>query len=231
MGHLAASGGYYISCAGRSIIADPATITGSIGVVGGKVVMKGALDWAGLNIEPVERGAHSEMMSALRPFSDEEKTFIRKQMEEVYGVFTSRVTAARGAKVAHLEEVAQGRLFTGQQAKEVGLVDDVGTLNDAVKAAAKAAKIDANYQMIILPEPKTFADLLREGLSAQADGGPAAPITASFKIDAPTAMISALPAEVRKPTLDALHMLQSMENTRVMLAMPPGLVETHGHHR
>src|SRR5262249_46307511 len=89
MGRLAASGGYYISCAGRSIIADPATITGSIGVVGGKIVVKGALDWAGINIEPVDRGLHAEMLSLLRPFTDEERTFIQKTMGEVYGVFTS----------------------------------------------------------------------------------------------------------------------------------------------
>ncbi len=91
MGRVAASGGYYISCAGRSITADPATITGSIGVVGGKIVYKGAMDWAGLNVEPVERGLHAEMLGSLRPFTDEERTFIRTSMEEVYGVFTSRV--------------------------------------------------------------------------------------------------------------------------------------------
>ena len=231
MGRVAASGGYYISCAGRSIMADPASITGSIGVVGGKVVVKGALDWAGITVEPVSHGAHISMLSALHPFSEEERTFIRKQMEEVYGTFTSRVTAARGEKVAKLEEVAQGRLFTGQQAKEVGLVDEVGTLNDAVRAAAKSVHIDGgNYQVITLPEPKTLEDVLREALSANAGGAVPVP-TAAFKLDAPNVLISGLPVEVRGPTRDALRMLESLQNERVMLAMPPGLVEMHGGRR
>jgi protease IV len=227
MGQIAASGGYYIACAGRTIMADPATITGSIGVVGGKVVIKGALDWAGLNIEPIQRGAHSEMLSALRPFSDEERVFMRKQMEEVYGVFTSRVSAARGEKVAKLDEVAQGRLFTGQQAKDVGLVDEVGTLNDAVRAAARKANIDTNYQMLILPEPKTLNEILTEALSADSGIRPAAVPTASFRLDATTAMISALPAEVRQPTRQALRMLHSLDQNRIMLTMPAGIVEMH----
>jgi protease-4 len=228
MGHLAASGGYYISCAGRSITADPATITGSIGVVGGKIVLKGTLDWAGINIEPVERGAHAEMLSMLRPFTDEERTFVRKSMEEVYGVFESRVTAARGAKVAHLEEVAQGRLFTGQQAKEVGLVDTVGTLDDAVKAAAKTAGLGDKYQIIVLPEAKTLSDLLREGLLSDVK----LPITiGGVKFDAIQGMLNSLPAEVRTPAERAMRMLNTLQSERVMMAMPPGLIESHPRHR
>ncbi len=227
MGQFAASGGYYISCAGRHITADPATITGSIGVVGGKVVIKGALDWAGLNIEPIDKGAHVEMLSALRPYTDEERAFIQKSMEEVYGVFTSRVSTARGEKVAHLEEVAQGRLFTGQQAKEAGLVDDVGTLNDTIKAAAKTAGLGENYQIIILPEPKTLADILRDSL---ADAK--LPImTGDLHFDALSGVIDALPAEVRKPTMQALHSLQMLQSERVMLTMPAGLVEMQTPHQ
>jgi protease-4 len=223
MGQFAASGGYYISCAGRRITADPATITGSIGVVGGKVVLKGLLDWAGLNIEPIERGQHAEMMSALRPYTDEERAFIKKSMEEVYGVFTSRVAAARGEKVAHLEEVAQGRLFTGQQAKDAGLVDDVGTLNDTIKTAAKTAGLGESYQVLILPQPKTLADILQE---AFADAK--LPIISSdLRFDAVSEAISALPPEVRKPTQQALHSLQMLQSERIMLTMPAGLVESH----
>ncbi|HEY4329406.1 MAG TPA: signal peptide peptidase SppA [Phycisphaerae bacterium] len=224
MGHLAASGGYYISCAGRHITADPGTITGSIGVVGGKVVLKGALDWAGLNIEPVDKGAHAEMLSMLRPFSDDERAFIKKSMEDVYGVFTSRVAAARGDKVAHLDEVAQGRLFTGEQAKEVGLVDDVGTLNDTIKAAAKSVGLGDNYQVIILPEPKTLADVLRDSFAD------AKMPMITGDVSAMNAMINALPGEVRTPTRQALHMLNELQSEHVMLTMPAGLVESQGKH-
>jgi protease-4 len=224
MGRLAASGGYYIACAGRSIVADPATITGSIGVVGGKIVLKGTLDWAGINVEPVVRGQHAQMLSLLRPFTDEERAFVKKSMEEVYGVFTARVTAARGSKVAQLDEVTQGRLFTGIQAREVGLVDDIGTLNDAVKAAAKAANLGDKYGVLILPEAKTFADILREGLLADV-AAPALSPLGGIKFDTVQTLLAPLPAEVRGPTEQALRLLKTLESERVLLTMPPGLVE------
>lgn len=227
MGHLAASGGYYISCAGRRITADPATITGSIGVVGGKVVLKGALDWAGINIEPVDRGLHAEMMSMLRPYTDEERAFIQKSMTDVYDTFSSRVKEARGAKVAQLEEVAQGRLFTGQQAKDAGLVDDVGTLSDAIKSAAKSVGLGETYQVVILPETKTLADMIREGLMGDAR----LPMTVDLRMDAVSAAVQALPAELRIPTLQALHSLQVMQTERIMMEMPAGLVEMHQSHK
>ncbi len=227
MGRLAASGGYYISCAGRRITADPATITGSIGVVGGKIVLKGTLDWAGINIEPVNKGQHAEMLSMLRPFNDEERAFITKTMEDVYAVFTARVTAARGEKVAKLDEVAQGRLFTGQQAKDAGLVDDVGTLNDAVRAAAKSVGLGETYQVIILPETKNLIDILREGLLADAK----TPVPLDLHLDPITSIIDTLPAEVRVPTRQALHSLQMLQTERIMMEMPAGLVEMHTPHR
>jgi protease IV len=228
MGHMAASGGYYISCAGRRITADPATITGSIGVVGGKVVLKGALDWAGINIEPIDRGQHAEMLSMLRPFTDEERAFVKKTMTEVYDTFTSRVSAARGAKVAQLDEVTQGRLFTGEQAKAVGLVDDVETLNDAVRAAAKSVGLGETYQVIILPQTKTLADILREGVLSDVK----APLIAGdLHVDPVRSAIDALPAELRAPARQALRSLERMQSERVLLEMPPGLVEMHVPHR
>ncbi len=225
MGEFAASGGYYISCAGRSIMADPATITGSIGVVGGKVVIKGALDWAGINIEPVVKGAHAEMLSMLRPFTDEERAYVQKSMEDVYGTFTDRVKAARGSKIANLDDVDQGRLFTGMQAKEAGLVDDVGTLNDAVKAAAKSQGLGDDYRIDVLPPTKSLSDVLRQGLLGETH----APLTlGGMKTDALSAMVRSLPEKLQAPTLQAMGMLQKMQNERVLLEMPPGLMETGG---
>ncbi len=164
------------------------------------------------------------MLSMLRPFSDDERAFIKKSMEDVYGVFTSRVTAARGAKVAQLEEVAQGRLFTGAQAKAAGLVDDVATLDDAIKSAAKTAGIADKYQIMILPEAKSLGDILRDGILSDVK---APLVVEGLKLDAATALISSLPFEIRQPTTQAMHMLQNLQSERVLLEMPAGLIETH----
>jgi protease-4 len=221
MGRMAASGGYYIACAGRSIIADPATITGSIGVVGGKIVIRGALEHIGINVETVSRGKHVGMLSMLEPFTPEEREFIKKSMEETYGVFESRVKAARGEKVAKLEEVTQGRLFTGIQAKEVGLVDNVGTLNDAVLAAAKGAGIDKkDYQIMIYPETKNFADLLREGFL-----GDEMSLPLGIKFDATEAMLQSLPAELRGQMKSATRMMSVMQKEGMLMGLPGGVVE------
>jgi protease-4 len=172
----------------------------------------------------VSRGEHAEMLSSLRPFTEEERTFVQKSMAETYGVFTGRVTAARGEKIKNLEDVAQGRLFTGEQAKEAGLVDDVGTLSETIAAAAKNAGLGANYQIIVLPETKTIMDILREGFDADA----ALPALGGVQNDALMTAVAALPAEVRGQTLSALRMLRTMQREQLLLAMPAGLMESHG---
>ncbi len=224
MGRLAASGGYYISCSGRSITADPATITGSIGVVAGKIVIKGLTDKIGLNIEPVIHGKHAMMLSMMSPFSDEERDFLKKSMTETYGVFTSRVTGARGDKIPNLEDVAQGRLFTGIQAKDAGLVDNVGTLNDTILAAAKSAHIEKNFQIEVLPEPKTLADILRDSLTSDVK----APLLTGIDMNPLSNLINQLPPELRAQTKAAQLMLTTMQHDHVMLTMPLGLIESDG---
>jgi protease-4 len=228
MGRLAASGGYYISCAGRSIVADPATITGSIGVVAGKFVIKGLLDTVGINIETVSQGKHVDMLSMMAPFTDEERAFLKKSMEETYGVFSSRVMGARGAHIKDLEAVAQGRLFTGVQAKTAGLVDSVGTLSDAVAAAAKGAGIDKkDYQIIVLPETKSLADIIREGLSGEDMSLPAG-LSAGIKFDGLDAMLQTLPAQLRGQVKSAMHMVNMLQHEGTLMALPGGITEIDG---
>ena len=216
MGRVAASGGYYIACAGRSITADANTITGSIGVVGGKIVLKGMADKIGLNVETVSRGKHAEMLSLMHGFTDEEKTYLTKQMEEVYGTFTTRVMTAREGKIAKIEDVAQGRLFTGTAAKTAGLVDNVGTLQETIAAAAKEAGIDKNYQIIVLPEAKTLGDMLRDGLT----------IDASTPVEM-SAALKAMPAEYRAEAVRVLNLLDVLRKEKVLMALPVGVVEEH----
>ncbi len=214
MGRLAASGGYYIACAGRSITAEPATITGSIGVVGGKIVIKGLTDWAGLNVQPFSRGKHADLFSTQTPFSEEERNYVRGLMTETYGLFTSRVKAGRGDKIKAIEAVAQGRLFSGNAAVTAGLVDQVGTLNETIQRAAQEAKIEKSFQIIVYPEAKTIADIIREGFSV--DTKMPAELSVVFK---------ALPREYQSEFLKMLNMTQTLQQEKILLALPVGIVE------
>jgi protease-4 len=215
-GRLAASGGYYISCAGRSIAADPATITGSIGVVGGKLVLKGTLDMIGINVQTVSRGDHANLFSFTQPFSEEEKTFVRKTMTETYDLFKKRIKDGRGDKIKEIEDVAGGRLFTGEAAIKAGLVDKVATLNDTIVAAAKDAGIDKQYQIINLPEPKTLADLLKDGFMSEMS------LPGEFK-----SALKIAPPAYRAEIYRMLQMIQSMQKEKMLMALP-GLIEGGG---
>lgn len=163
MGDTAASGGYYISMGCDKIYAEPGTLTGSIGVVGGKLALKGAYNLVGVNTESISRGKNANVFSMSTPFSDSEREAFRGYMLETYDQFTSKAAKGRGMKKADLEKLAGGRLWSGRMAKEVGLVDEVGTLRDALKAAKKAAGLDENEKAEIMYLPKAnsiFDDLL-----------------------------------------------------------------------
>jgi protease-4 len=214
MGGTAASGGYYIASAGRSITADPATITGSIGVVGGKIVLGQLLDRIGISVQHFDRGQHAAMLGATRPFTEQERAYVRAQMEQVYNQFTDRVKEARGGKIADVAAVAQGRLFTGPAAVKAGLIDGVGTLNDTILAAAKGAGIQNDYQIIVYPQPKTLEDLLRGGMATQS------PLPAEWG-----AMLKVMPAAYRGAVFQAFGLVQSLQHEHVLLAMPAAIVE------
>jgi protease-4 len=214
-GRLAASGGYYISCAGRKIYADPATITGSIGVVGGKMVLKGTLDWAGINVQTVSKGAHSNLFSFTTPFNEEERKFVEKTMTETYDLFKQRVKDGRGDKIKVVEDVAAGRLFTGDAGIKAGLVDKIGTLNDTIIQSAKDAGIYDKYQIFIYPEPKSITDILRDGILADA----------SLPLEFKTALKAAPPA-YRQEMIHMIEMIQCLQSERLMMALP-GIVESH----
>jgi protease-4 len=161
MGNVAASGGYYVSCLADTIYAEPTTITGSIGVVGGKIVTKGFWDWVGITSHEYKRGAHSDLFNTNRVFNESERTLVKNLMLDVYGDFKGRVIAGRGDKIqGDLESLAGGRVYTGTRALEIGLVDKLGGLGDAVRAARSAAGID-RFELEVLPRPQTLADMLR----------------------------------------------------------------------
>jgi len=160
MSDVAASGGYYIASPATKIYALADTLTGSIGVVGGKIAPAGALAKVGVNTFPMGRGKRATMMASLSPWNDEEKQVIQASMEAVYKTFVGRVAQGRNKKYEDVVPMAQGRVWTGTRAKELGLVDEIGGLDAALDEARKLAKVDAAAGLEIYPPSPTLRDLL-----------------------------------------------------------------------
>jgi protease-4 len=137
MGSVAASGGYYVTTPARVVLAQPGTITGSIGVVGGKLVTGGLFDRLLVRRELVARGENAAMSSAERRFTDQERRKLWEAMERSYAVFVGRVAGARGRPPAEIEPVAGGRVWTGRQAEERGLIDAFGGVDKALAEARR----------------------------------------------------------------------------------------------
>ncbi len=169
MSDTAASGGYYISMAARKIYAEPGTLTGSIGVVGGKIVTGGLEKKIGLTTDIIARGAHAGLFSTTTPFSDSERKAMTALMKDTYDGFLTkalegRKRAGRSMTRDQLLELAGGRVWTGRQAKANGLVDELGTVADAVMAARKLAGVPDKDELDILelPHSRSFLDSLLE---------------------------------------------------------------------
>lgn len=153
MGNYAASGGYYISCNADKIFAEPTTVTGSIGVFGMMPNIKGFADKIGINAEQVQTNKHSIPYSIFEPISDDFKKITTESIEHIYHTFLSRVAKGRKMTVKQVDEIAQGRVWSGTQAKKNGLVDELGSLEDAIAYAAKVAKLK-DYKIKNLPRYK-----------------------------------------------------------------------------
>jgi protease-4 len=141
MGDVAASGGYYIACPADVIVALPATLTGSIGVYGGKLVVDSLLERLGVSTGRVQQGAHALMYSARRSFSADERARFAATVDAIYHDFVGKVAEGRQRPVADIEAVARGRVWTGRDALEAGLVDELGGLRDAVRIARERANL------------------------------------------------------------------------------------------
>jgi protease-4 len=141
MGTMAGSGGYFIACPADVIVAQPGTLTGSIGVFGGKPVITGLLDKVGLTSDSVERGSHSRMFSPRRGFTDDERATLNEWLDAVYDDFTGKVSQGRGMTREAVHEVARGRVWSGADAAGNGLVDTLGGLRDAVRIARERADL------------------------------------------------------------------------------------------
>lgn len=164
MGDVAASGGYYISCAADVIVAEPNTITGSIGVFGLLPnVQKLLSNKLGITVDTANTNKHADIGTTLRPATAEEGAFIQQSVENIYGIFVGKVADGRKKTTAEIDSIGQGRVWSGVDAKRIGLVDELGGINDAVKIAAKKAKLD-KYKIVELPRQKDILEeLLKDG--------------------------------------------------------------------
>jgi protease-4 len=228
MGNVAGSGGYYVSMGADTIFADAATITASIGVLGGKFATTDMWNKIGVTWDSSRRGANAGLLSSDAVFTEAERQKMQGWMNDIYGVFKGHVVAARGAKLKKpIDELAAGRVFTGQQALELGLVDKIGTLQDAIKHVAEQAKLK-DYELRVYPEPKNFMEILFEGLS---DGDrdsnhlalPASGIVsprASSILDMALPHLKGLDRERLETVKAVIRRLDLLQQERAILMMP-----------
>lgn len=159
MGDYAASGGYYISCNADTIVADPTTLTGSIGIFGMFPNAKGLADKIGVNFDVVKTNRYADFGILTRPMNDGEKSLIQMYVNQGYELFLNRCSEGRGISKEDLDKIAQGRVWTGSKAKELGLVDELGGLDRALEIAVAKAGTDA-YTVITYPKKESFFESL-----------------------------------------------------------------------
>ena len=212
MSDVAASGGYYISASAAKIIAEPSTITGSIGVVAGKPVLRGFYDWLGISNEYVLRGKNAGMFRETEKFSDDERAKFEEWIKNTYYQdFVPKVAKGRNKDAQYIDSIAQGRVWTGGQAKDRGLVDEFGGLDKAIEVAKQLAKIpaDKGVERVILPYPTTFLQQLLSGGNENAN----------TEVAQQRALLAALPEDARR-AFRYMALMEKMKNGDTMLMMP-----------
>ncbi|NVB77305.1 MAG: signal peptide peptidase SppA [Kofleriaceae bacterium] len=217
MSDVAASGGYYIASGATKIFAHEDTLTGSIGVVGGRIAPAAALAKLGVNTFPMGRGKHATIMSSLKPWNDEEKQIIRANMEAVYTTFVGRVAQGRSKTAEQIQPLAQGRVWTGLKAKSLGLVDEIGGLDAALDEARKLAKVEPTTALEIYPPSPTLRDVLAGWGQVHAPFGLSASAMA-------TESIRALDPRIADAAARLLDLVASFQTTHVQtIAILPEL--------
>jgi protease-4 len=171
MGAVAASGGYYLAAASDKILANPGTLTGSIGVVMQLAEIEGLLSKAGVHLEVVKAGRHKDIGSVARRITPEEREILQALLDDMYDQFVSAVARGRGLERAAVLQLADGRVYSGRRAKELGLVDELGGLEDAVRVAGDLAGLTGKPRLVRPRRPFHLSDVFewlggRSGLSA-----------------------------------------------------------------
>jgi protease-4 len=216
MGDMAASGGYYIACDANKIVAEPSTITGSIGIFAGKPVLKDFYNWLGISNEYVMRGKLAGIFRETEKFSPEERAKFEAQIKNTYyNDFVPKVAKGRGKDPEYIDSIGQGRVWMGSQAKTNGLVDEFGGLDKAVEIAKQLANIpaDKSVQRVILPYPRSIFDNLF-GTSSDRDTE-----SDTKAAQQRAAIAAALPENMRR-ALQYAELMDRMERGEVMAIAP-----------
>jgi protease-4 len=223
MGNMAGSGGYYVACGADTIFADETTLTGSIGVVAGKLVTTPMWNKIGITFQEYSRGKNADLLSTSHKFTPEQRQTLQSWMDEVYDVFKSHVKEIRGDRLKQpLDQIAGGRVYTGRQALEFGLVDQIGTMNDAIKHVAKKANV-TDYEVRVIPEPKNFIEQLAESMGGDKSGNDAKHVSLDITSLALPYLQGLDPVRV-SAIRSALVKLELLNSESVILAMPEVIV-------
>ncbi|HEX2974240.1 MAG TPA: signal peptide peptidase SppA [Tepidisphaeraceae bacterium] len=215
IGSMAASGGYYLASGGDHIFADPTAIVGSIGVVGGKFVFKDLFDRVGVHTQDFARGQNANLFSSNEPFTEQQRRLVTNWMRQTYDLFTERVMSTRGKKIKDVDQVAHGRIFAAKQARELGMVDELGGIDKAIAYAAARADLAAGeYEVKTIPPTRTLADLLRgEDIETRMPFEPKVSI-------APDSLLRALSPHTSGLLMQQMQVLQLLQKRPVMLVSP-----------
>lgn len=210
MGNVAASGGYYISCLADKILAQPTTITGSIGVYAGKFDMSGLYSKIGINKQILKRGKYADVFTETRPATKDEMTLVYNYINDFYQGFLAHVAKGRGKSPSDIDKIGRGRVWSGADALTVGLVDELGGINTAVETAKKLAKIKPEQQvrLILYPKRKSFFEIIFGGEGEE---------TVKISEDAFYARI--LPEEFRE-AVGSLRLFAKAKNFQIFAMMP-----------
>jgi protease IV len=199
MGAVAASGGYYVACAGDEIWADPATITGSIGIFYGKVDAAGLAEKLGIGVEQLSLSKRAGGESLFRAFTDDERSALSDRLRTYYRLFLRRVATGRGISVEQVDAVGRGRVFSGDAALGVGLIDHLGGFASALMRARELGRVSENAELVVLPRRP-------EGLFEYVFGE--LPSTSVETGDAPSTITLPLPRALRSTLAHAFTVLQ-----------------------
>jgi len=161
MGAIAASGGYYIAAPADRIVANAGTLTGSIGVIMELPNVSGLMDKIGIETQVIKSGKHKDIASVFKTLTPEEKKILQTVLDDVHDQFIKAVSDSRGMTFEEIKKLADGRIFTGRMAKEIGLIDELGGLEDAIMLAGELAGIEGEPEVVTKKEKFSFFDMIR----------------------------------------------------------------------